>query len=492
MTGGAGGYDLYWVERFINQNGTSTWGKPNPLTAINTPKNDAYPFISYQGTLFFSSDGRHINSDRTDFNLYFVVDPFTNTTEVVDLNEPFNTTADDKNFVLDPDGKKGFFVSNRKPGYGKEDIFRFDAPRGLEGTGKKEVNPVKMVIRDAKSGDLIQNAAIRILQPTEDGFLGGNGNDDFYKIEIAPVQDQKNAVTFSLVRKDATDLGRPELFSNAAGEARTEFDRYRTYLVLVSLDGYRTIEKLHTVEDEKDLVFNFALKEAPLCFRTGGIVLSTEFGTRITNATVKLIHSESGEQISVRTTTNGEFDACLPTEGNYLGTVEREGFQSQSFRTTATRGSRTSSEILLRPLVQGASVEETMPLANGLQDGSIIIMERLFYEYNKATLNQYVVRNLEALYELMIQYPQMEVDILVHTDTRGDYQLNKELTDERAINVKKYLEYRGVESSRINAIGLGESKPRNKCLEGVECSDKEHQENNRLEIMVKKLGSARK
>jgi outer membrane protein OmpA-like peptidoglycan-associated protein len=488
LEGSYGGYDLYVVDREDNGNGRITWGKPRNLGPnINTDRNDIYPFISYQGTLFYSSNGR--SNSLGNYDLYYVNNPLTNPEEVVNMNAPFNSEGDDKNIILDADGKSGFFVSNRAKGYGQEDIYRFSAPRGLEGIGKPEVNKVAMSIKDAKTGEPIQNASIRILQPTNDGFLGNDGPNDFYKMEIAPVENKKNVLSFQLVRKDAADLGKPGFYSNVSGEAKTEFNRYRTYLVIVSLDGYRTQDRLVSVEDEKDISLDFDLREAPLCFRAGGIVLSTEFGTRITNAVVKLVHKITGEEVTVRTTSNGEFDACLPVEGDYVGYVEREGFNSASFRFSAARGKRASEEVLLKPIKEGGTIEQEMPLANGLQDGSVIIMEKIFYEYNKATLNQYAVRNLEALYELLIRYPEMEIDINVHTDTRGESALNQELTDERAKNSKTYLTYRGIQAERIRAFGKGESEPRNRCTEGVECSDEEHQQNNRLEILVRKLGS---
>lgn len=488
LEGSQGGYDIYVVEREDNGNGRTSWGKPRNLGPnINTDRNDIYPFISYQGTLFFTSNGRA--NSLGGYDLYYVNNPLTNPEEVVNMNAPFNSEADDKSLIIDPDGKSGFFASTREIGYGHEDIYRFSAPRGLEGVGKPEVNKVDFAVRDAKTGEAIQNASIRILQPTNDGFLGSDGPNDFYKMEIAPVQDKKNVLSFQLVRKDAVDLGKPGFYSNTDGAANTTFNRYRTYLVIVSMDGYRTQDRLVSVEDEKDIVLDFNMREAPLCFRAGGIVISSEFGTRITNAVVKMVSRSTGEEVTVRTTSNGEFDACLPVEGDYIGYVDREGFNSASFRFAAVRGKRTSSEISLKPLKEGASIEEEMPLANGLQDGSVIIMEKIFYEYNKATLNQYAVRNLEALYELLIRYPEMEIDINVHTDTRGESQLNQELTDERAKNAKTYLTYRGIQSERIRAYGKGESEPRNRCTEGVECSDEEHQQNNRLEIAVRKLGS---
>ena len=86
----------------------------------------------------------------------------------------------------------------------------------------------------------------------------------------------------------------------------------------------------------------------------------------------------------------------------------------------------------------------------------------------------------------------MEIDLVSHTDTRGDAGLNMELTQERSKNAKIYLVVKGVDESRINAIGKGETEPRNHCKDGVDCSDEEHQQNNRLEVKVRKLGKAAK
>jgi outer membrane protein OmpA-like peptidoglycan-associated protein len=92
----------------------------------------------------------------------------------------------------------------------------------------------------------------------------------------------------------------------------------------------------------------------------------------------------------------------------------------------------------------------------------------------------------------MKRYPDMEIDLVSHTDVRGPADLNMELTEERSKNAKLYLVAKGIESSRINAIGMGETEPRNHCKEGVECSDEEHQQNNRLEVKIRKLGRAEK
>lgn len=480
MPGGYGGYDIYYVERI-----GSEWGAPVNLgPVINTDKQEIFPYISQSGSLFFTSNGRPLTLGGLD--IYYANNPLNNPEEVVNLGDQINSDSDDMAFIIDDAGKNGFFTSNRARGSGKDDIYRFEAPRGLEGIGKPEINPAQIIVTDAKTRAPLQKAAIRILQPSEDGFV--SGNKDFYTIDLFPVQDKPNALSLQLTRRGADDLGDADLYSNVEGKANTEFTRYHNYLVVVSLEGYSPKERLITIDTENQLTLEFKLTEAPACLRAGGMVATSEFGTRIVNATVKFVHRLTGHIETVRTNWNGEFDACLPIEGEYIAYVVRPGFREENFRVTAIKGDRSYNEVRLSSLTPDASIEATMPLANGIQDGSVIILDQIFYEYNKATLNQSAIRYLDALLELLKRYPEMEIDLIAHTDTRGDAQLNQELTDARAKNARTYLAFRNINPDRINVYGKGETEPRNRCTEGVECSDDEHKQNNRLEIRVRKVG----
>lgn len=481
MPGGSGGYDIYMVER-----SAAGWGMPSNLgPLVNTDKQEIFPYISQQGTLFFSSNGRP--NALGGFDNYFVNNPLNNPEEVVNLGEEFNSSADDLSFIIWDDGKSGFFSSNRAKGSGKDDIYRFETPKGLEGVGKPEVNPTEIKVIDSKTGKPIQKAEIRILRPADDGFL--SGGQDFYSIDMMPVQDKANALSLQLVLKDSDNLGTVQHYSNAEGKATTELTRYQNYLILVSMSGYSPKQKLVTVDTEENLNFNFALSEAPVCLKASGMVATTTFNTRILNAKIKFVHRETGTTVNVRTDWNGQYDACLPLEGDYVVYVERAGFKSENYRIQGmTRDLNPFQETHLESLTPDATIESTMPLATGLQDGSTIVLDKIFYEYNKATLNASAVRYLDALLELLKRYPEMEIDLVSHTETRGEAPLNQELTDARAANAKTYLVYKGIEARRIVAYGKGETEPRNRCTDGVECSDEEHQQNNRLEVKIRKVG----
>lgn len=485
MPGGFGGYDIYYVERTDFGN----WSSPVNLgPGINTDQNDMSPCVTQAGTLFFSSAGHNTMGGRD----LFYANALTPETfgDVVNLNSPFNTPADEASIIVDFDGKRGFFVSEREKGYGKADIYSFAISKGIEGVEKPKVIPAEILVINAKTGEPIQGAAIHILQPSEDGFRSGQNN--FYTIDLLPVQDKKNALSLQLVRKGAEDMGNPDLLTNVAGQAATDFARYRNYFLLVSMDGFQTAERLIAADSKESGQLKFLLKEAPVCLRASGIISTDKFGTRVANAALKFVHKSTGYVETVRTNLNGQYDACLSLEGQYVVYVERESFKPENYQFTAQKDKPDFQEVRLRP-VEGeiaATVEDVMPLSNGLRAGSVLVMDKIFYEYNKATLNYGAVQHLDALYELMQRYPEMEIDLVVHTDTRGDAKLNQELTAERAKNAKTYLVYRGVNESRINAYGKGETEPRNKCLEGVECSDEQHAENNRIEVKIQRLGTA--
>ncbi len=61
------------------------------------------------------------------------------------------------------------------------------------------------------------------------------------------------------------------------------------------------------------------------------------------------------------------------------------------------------------------------------------------------------------------------------------------LSNNRAKAAVDYLISQGIDPSRLKWKGYGESKPRNKCVNGVVCSEEEHQWNRRTEFKVTKI-----
>ena len=114
MPGGYGGTDIYRVER---ENGS--WRVPVNLgPAINTPQDEAFPFV-VDSTLYFASNGHGGLGGLDLFKSVLANDDYSTP---LNLGYPLNSTADDFSLITDPTQRNGYFASAR---YGNDDLFSF-------------------------------------------------------------------------------------------------------------------------------------------------------------------------------------------------------------------------------------------------------------------------------------------------------------------------------------------------------------------------------
>ncbi len=76
----------------------------------------------------------------------------------------------------------------------------------------------------------------------------------------------------------------------------------------------------------------------------------------------------------------------------------------------------------------------------------------------------------------------VKLEVISHTDSQGDDASNLVLSPKRAFEVMAYLVQKGIDKNNITSIGMGESQIINRCGNGIECSDKEHEYNSRTEF----------
>lgn len=78
----------------------------------------------------------------------------------------------------------------------------------------------------------------------------------------------------------------------------------------------------------------------------------------------------------------------------------------------------------------------------------------------------------------------VQVELASHTDSRGTKESNDDLSNRRAQAVANYLISKGVNPSQLVAKGYGETKLKNRCADGVTCTEAEHRANRRTEFRV--------
>ena len=61
--------------------------------------------------------------------------------------------------------------------------------------------------------------------------------------------------------------------------------------------------------------------------------------------------------------------------------------------------------------------------------------------------------------QILNEYPNARFTVEGHTDSNGSHDYNQSLSERRAQSVKNYLVSKGVSSSRLSAVGKGESYP---------------------------------
>lgn len=114
-------------------------------------------------------------------------------------------------------------------------------------------------------------------------------------------------------------------------------------------------------------------------------------------------------------------------------------------------------------------------------------IEHIYFEFNRATLLPESFPELDKLVDIMKDAPNVQVEISGHTDARGKDAYNLSLSQRRAESVVNYLTEHGVNKKQLVAKGYGEQHIRNKCTNGVSCSEEEHQHNRRVEFKILKV-----
>lgn len=104
------------------------------------------------------------------------------------------------------------------------------------------------------------------------------------------------------------------------------------------------------------------------------------------------------------------------------------------------------------------------------------------FKKNSADLESSSNVELDKVANMLSKNKDYTVEIISHTDSKGDDAENLELTKKRSSAVKAYLVAKGIAPARMKPIGKGETEPKNKCKNKVTCTDEEHAENLRTEL----------
>jgi peptidoglycan-associated lipoprotein len=114
-----------------------------------------------------------------------------------------------------------------------------------------------------------------------------------------------------------------------------------------------------------------------------------------------------------------------------------------------------------------------------------IRINNIYYAYNDSKIIYEEAKSaLDYIYGVMVNHPDIVIELGSHTDSRGADTYNMNLSQKRAESARAYLTAKGITGDRIIAKGYGETQLINQCSNGVQCTDEEHQANRRTEFKI--------
>lgn len=427
MPGGFGGLDLYVAE---NQSGT--WANPLNLgDKINTPGNDAFPFIMPDGLLFFASDG-HLGIGG--YDLYSAELQKDGTFgEVTNLRAPLNSQYDDFGIWTNDSYSEGYFTSNRPSKFGSDDIYSF----------KKKAYMFEAKIYDSKSEQII----------------------DSVKVILTNLDSKEKII----------------LYTDKEGKVMNKIDPFSNYSLRVEKDGYLPEEaNFSTIDDEVNA-------EIPLV-KDFGIVLEV---TVIDADTKKEIPAAKIELVALLTATletntanaYGKTIFMLDEEIEYRIKASKKMEGDEVYLAV-------SKDFNTYKVESPANLYTTIELRK-VNINQEIRIENIYYDLGKYYIRKDAEPELNKLIKILIDNPGMEIELSSHTDCRGTKSANALLSANRAESAVNYLIKNGINYRRLTATGFGETKLTNDCPceDGVQsnCTEEQHQQNRRTVFSILKF-----
>jgi len=169
------------------------------------------------------------------------------------------------------------------------------------------------------------------------------------------------------------------------------------------------------------------------------------------------------------------------TIGNFFADEETESSEGSENSHNFAYYYLDDVRVVKRPPILGETTDEFADWYP-LEEDKIIPLDNILFDTDRFSLRTKGQDDLDKLFNILTEYPTMEVEVGGHTDDQGSFDYNMVLSSRRAKAVVQYLMDRGIESTRLSYIGYGTTRH-------VATNDTEEgrQLNRRVEFRIRKI-----
>lgn len=410
-------------EMFMTTLTENGWTKPVSLgSTVNTTQNEKFPFLAADGkTLYFSSNGLPGFGEEDIFVSRRLDDSWTNWSTPVNLGKYINTLDGDMDLSIPASGKLAYVVrSNAPDGYGKSDIYKFLMPFSL---------------RPEQLFKLFGNVY--------------NEKDSAAQVNIKFIDMATNTVVTKVTSNDSTGYYSAALPLN------------KKYLAVIDMKGFLYYSEVIDLTNPDKYRKRFTFQQKITLQRSRLDALKLKMDSL--NYQLGVLNQSNTEKI-------------------------RETFDTYEKQTQAYKVAVEEMENLLYQAKYDWMTENTEDLqlqkdfqVKRAQIGVTFELKNIFFDLGKATLRDDSKKELDKLYEILSN-SDIVIELGGHTDSIGKDEANHLLSQERVNSVKTYLTGKGINGSRIIAVGYGEKVP-----VASNATEQGRQLNRRVEAKILKL-----
>ena len=413
---------------FSQKDDKDKWGRPQSIDSeLNTDFDE--------GACAFSPDGRtmYLTQCLVDANYpRFATIMASNRSDAswskaTAVNISKDTLSSYAHPAISPDGEWLYFVSDMPGGMGGYDIWRCRLNGNNETGGAENLGaPVNT------PGDEM----FPTFRPNGDLYFSSNGHPGMGGLDIfiaKPTRSEKSEFSENLNYADTYKIEHPGFPLNSQG------DDFGMTFEGMKNQGFFSSNR----GDARGFDHIYSFFNPDIIQTVKGWVYEQE-GYELPAAQVYMVGND-GTNLRLSVRGDGSFEQVIKPNVDYVLMAACKGYlnHQQQLRVTPVKA---SEEYVLQ-----------FPLYN---ISAPVLIENIFYDFDKATLRPESSAALDSLVDLLNQNPHITIELSAHTDYKGSDQYNKRLSQQRAESVVRYLIQHGIASDRLTPKGYGEGNPK--------------------------------